>query len=256
MFIFGDSYSRTGFRLENDQPSPENPLGNPPYPGKTSANGPNWVDFLTTTWNETYVETINFSRGGAVVDKALVPASSPVKALRDQVEDLYQFDYAGHPSFFDWRPQTTLFGIWIGFNDMTNGRRKNKDPLVFEKSIDEYARLVGELYRSGARNFLFLTLPPVERTPMIIAWGSSKVRRVTADVAEWNRNLAKLVQDLEERHPDVTTFTYDIHKLFTEVMDDHTQYEITRPYLNMTDYCRACKLFLHLKRRDLCASAN
>ena len=67
MIVFGDSYTTTGFNYTMAQPSRANPLGNPDYPGYTASNGPNWVDFLTTTYNETFLETINLAYGGATV---------------------------------------------------------------------------------------------------------------------------------------------------------------------------------------------
>lgn len=38
-----------GFNDTLAQPNATDPLGNPAYPGYTATNGPNWVDFLTTT---------------------------------------------------------------------------------------------------------------------------------------------------------------------------------------------------------------
>lgn len=77
------------------QPSPDNPLGNPPYPGYTASNGPNWVDFLTTTYNATIVETVNLAYGGAVVDDRLIAQYLPtVLSLRNQVEDEFLPLYA------------------------------------------------------------------------------------------------------------------------------------------------------------------
>ena len=54
------------------QPSLGNPLGNPPYPGYTSSNGPNWVDYLTVKYNQSLVETYNIAFGGATIDSDLV----------------------------------------------------------------------------------------------------------------------------------------------------------------------------------------
>ena len=68
MIVFGDSYTSTGFSLQGAGPSAANPMGNPDYPGFTSSNGPNWIDFLTTTYNATFVKTINLAVGGATVD--------------------------------------------------------------------------------------------------------------------------------------------------------------------------------------------
>jgi hypothetical protein len=58
-FHSGDSYTTPGFNDTGVQPSIGNPLGNPNYPGYTSSNGPNWVDFLTVKYNESQVLTCN-----------------------------------------------------------------------------------------------------------------------------------------------------------------------------------------------------
>jgi len=39
LVTFGDSISNTHFRVNGKQPSAENPLGNPPFPGQTTAEG-------------------------------------------------------------------------------------------------------------------------------------------------------------------------------------------------------------------------
>nr|POE87834.1 acetylesterase [Quercus suber] len=238
MFVFGDSYSRTGFHLEGEQPSYSNPLGNPPLPGKTSSNFLNWVGFLTVGWNMSAIQTVNFARGGATVDHELVRVGSTVKTFRNQVQDLYP-EYSRHLTSFEWKPQNTLHCIWIGFNDIVNARRKSKDDLIFEKIFVSYPKLVEELYQSGARNFLFLNLPAIEETPMIQSWGGAKRRTVRTDVAGWNANLTSLVQDLRDRHRDVTAFLFDFHTLFTEVLQDHSAYEETRLYENTTWFCHA-----------------
>jgi hypothetical protein len=41
--VSGDSYSSTEYNVNGEQPSNSNPLGNPPFPGKTVSRGPNWV---------------------------------------------------------------------------------------------------------------------------------------------------------------------------------------------------------------------
>ena len=63
MVVFGDSYTTTGFNDTKAQPSIHIPLGNPAYPGYTASNGPNWVDFMTTTYNNSFMKTINLAYG-------------------------------------------------------------------------------------------------------------------------------------------------------------------------------------------------
>lgn len=110
LFIFGDSYTTTGFNTSGPQPSVANPLGNPAFPGYTSSNGPNWVDFLTLTYNKTFVETVNLAYGGATVDSALVAPYLPtVLSLKEQVEEEFLPTYSKKPKFFDWKSDDTIF---------------------------------------------------------------------------------------------------------------------------------------------------
>jgi hypothetical protein len=50
----GDSYTTVGYDVHGEHPSESNPLGNPPYPGYTAAEGPNWVflarNYLMEGW--------------------------------------------------------------------------------------------------------------------------------------------------------------------------------------------------------------
>ncbi|KAF9218362.1 hypothetical protein BS17DRAFT_791616 [Gyrodon lividus] len=45
MFVFGDSYTTNGYNVSAVIDSS--------VPGYTSTNGPNWVEFLTSTYNQT-----------------------------------------------------------------------------------------------------------------------------------------------------------------------------------------------------------
>jgi hypothetical protein len=42
----GDSYSSIKYDVHGPHPSEMQPFGNPPYPGETTAGGPNWVFFM------------------------------------------------------------------------------------------------------------------------------------------------------------------------------------------------------------------
>lgn len=110
IFVFGDSYSTTGFNTSGPQPSVSNPLGNPPFPGYVSSNGPNWVDFLTLIYNKTFVKTINLAYGGATVDSALVAPYIPtVLSVKQQVEEEFLPLYARQSKGFEWKGSDTLF---------------------------------------------------------------------------------------------------------------------------------------------------
>lgn len=242
IFSFGDSYTNTHFNLSGPRPSRENPLGNPDYPGETSSNGPNWIDFLTTTYNETLVQTVNLAYSGAVVDAALVtPYLETVQTLKNQVEDEYLPTYAQHPSFFDWKPETTLFAIWIGINDVNLAYNRANSTLTFKLIFDEYTALAEKLYESGARNYLLLNLPPVDRCPMTVATGPAAQQLQKTTIEAWNRSLRALETHLKATHPDVTTFFIDTNKIFRGVISDPCSYPSTCAYKNTIWYCDACE---------------
>lgn len=119
MYDSGDSYTSTGFQVHGEQPNPSNPLGNPAYPGSTSANGPNYVDFLTTTYNQSYIQNYNFGYGGATIDPSLVssPFGDIVQTFRQQTREEFLPVYASNPTV-PWCSADSLFSIFFGINDV------------------------------------------------------------------------------------------------------------------------------------------
>nr|POF07104.1 acetylesterase [Quercus suber] len=236
VITFGDSYTTTGFDSSGVQPSFSNPLGNPVYPGQTSSNGPNWVDFLTTVHNQSVVRTANLAYGGATLDPDLKSANLPgTLSLREQINDEYLPIYSSHPSTFDWKAGTTLFAIWIGINDV-----HDSDPYDYQTLdiiFNMYQGLVEKLYGSGARNFLFINVPPLERAPNVVRGGPQEQRVHQANVDLWNKNLTMLADNLRESHVGVTTFLFDANKLFNEVIETPCSYVESCPYQNTTWYC-------------------
>ena len=238
MVVFGDSYTTTGFNDTMAQPSRNNPLGNPAYPGYTASNGPNWVDFMTTTYNETFLETVNLAYGGATVDSALVKPYLPtVLSLKDQVRNEYLPKYASQPAFFDWKADDTLFASFLGINDIGNSYANPNASSVLADTIAEYASLMDEVYQSGARNFLFLNVPPVNRAPLTTAQGSSAETSEADYIEAFNVNITLMAANLSLTYSDATTFVFDTNNIFNQVLDFPCAYPETCPYLNTTEYC-------------------
>lgn len=221
------------------QPNPSNPLGNPIYPGYTSSNGPNWVDFLTTTYNQSFIETVNLAYGGATVDANLVAAYRPtVLSVQQQVESEYLSTYTPAPSFLPWKSSNTLFSIFIGINDVGNSYASQNSTLASD-IFTVYSGLLDELYLSGARNFLFLNVPPVDRSPLTTAQGASSQALEAAAISDWNRRVAAQSRNLTSTYHDVISFLFDTNKVFTQVLDNPCTYPQTCAYKNTTAYCDA-----------------
>lgn len=234
----GDSYTRTGFVVSGSQPSASNPFGNPTYPGPTSANGENWIQYLTTKYNASLLLTHNFAYSGATVDKSLVDTNVD---LVNQVEAKFLPYYSGANQ--TWDPSTTLFGFWIGINDVVRSylevNSTGLHPVIFEK----YKELLEKLYDAGARNYVLLNVPPLERMPRTTQSSAAETRipLQKAAVADWNARLQVLIRDLKKAHKDATIFKYDTYGLFGRVMDTPDRYKETAVYKNTTSQCEAYK---------------
>lgn len=241
MFTFGDSYTTTGFNHTLAQPSLANPLGNPDYPGYTATNGPNWVDFLTTTHNATFLQTINLASGGATVDSTLVQPYQPtVLSLTEQIQTLYLPNYSSSPDYFVWRPDSTLFATFIGINDIGNSYY-NANSTLYTQIFTSYALQIDALYQSGGRNFLFLNVPPVDLSPLTVEQGAEAQALEAGVVASWNQNVTVLARNLSSTYADARVFVFDTHALFTRVLEEPCEWVETCGYRNLTGFCKACE---------------
>lgn len=232
-------YTTTGSDPNGTQPAPGNPLGNPSYPGYTASNGPNWVDFLTTTYNANFIETVNLAYGGAVVDDRLIAQYLPtVLSLRNQVEDEFLPLYAdGTQGTFRWQSNNTLFASFLGINDVGNAYSAANASDIFAADFVTYASLMDTVYQFGARNFLFLNVPPVDRSPLTAAQGAAAQALEDTAINTWNANVSALASNLSSTYSDATVFVFDTHQLFEAVLDDPAAYPQTAAYVNVTDYC-------------------
>ncbi|KAI0593252.1 hypothetical protein F4775DRAFT_523188 [Biscogniauxia sp. FL1348] len=244
-FIFGDSYTQTGFNYTSTAPSASNPLGNPTSPvyGWTSSNGPNWVYYLTFKYNASLVQTYNFAYGGATVDSDLVAPYTPtVLSLKDQVESEFIPGYTGAaPAAPAWSSADSVFALWIGINDVGSSYWMGADELAALNAqiFDVYAGLVGALRDAGARNFVFVSVPPVDRSPLTAGQGADAAAREKAAIATWNGRVGDLAAALKADTPEANVWVYDANASFGAVMDDPGAYEATAGLKNTTDYCAA-----------------
>ncbi|KAL8657015.1 MAG: hypothetical protein Q9226_002342 [Calogaya cf. arnoldii] len=248
LFTFGDSYTSTSFNIRGPQPSRENPLGNPPYPGATSADGPNYVDFLTTTYNQSFIRTFNLAYGGATIDPSLVgsPYGLIVQSFRQQVEEQFIPTYATN-SGVEWTGSNSLFTIFFGINAgtllplsdviLSYGQRNSTLNFLLIKSYED---LVHELYAAGARNFLFLNVPPIDRTPGTLARPQATQKSQAGYIGEFNFRLILLVYNLAVHYPATTVWLFDTNWLFSRLLDNGPlAFRETSGYANLTDYCAA-----------------
>ncbi|KAK0468880.1 hypothetical protein IW261DRAFT_1517326 [Armillaria novae-zelandiae] len=203
----------TGFVTNGTLPAVGNPLGNPPYPGWTAVGGQNWVDYVTTADNTSFVLTYNLAYGGATISADLVTPYEPtVLSLTDQVNQFLS-NYASKPSTTPWTSADTYY--------LGGDRDAFSDTL-----LDAYFALVQQLVcrNTGARNFLFVNVPPIDRSPLMLAqsdWSQTTEKSV---IEGFNTKLTARAASLKANHSDVTTWIWDSNAAFTAILDNPTSY--------------------------------
>ncbi|CAE6436999.1 unnamed protein product [Rhizoctonia solani] len=214
IFIFGDSYSSVFdmITMENaPNPTADLPLG-VPFPGDTWTDGekPNWVGYLLKTWPfEQPLLIHDFAIGGDTVPRMEVIINGPYQDLVGRRCKCNEH----------WKPANSLFVFWIGINDLAH--------LSNEQSIKgrltHLFSCVQTAYNTGARAFLFVDLPPIDRAPLIVTNETSR-RDFASRYKMWNENLNKMVQQFSEEHLDASCFEYSSFKLLNSILDDPAEY--------------------------------
>ena len=168
----------------------------------------------TTVYNNSLVLTYNYAYGGATIDASLVTPYEPtVLSLTDQVNEFLD-TAAGKPTSTPWTSSNSLFSIWIGINDIGNSYYLSGDRYAFDNTLlnAEFAlvqKLVCDLTfhgsclshlsfvsvvrdhplhsvdylisshsNTGARKFLFINVPPIDRSPLVCPMHSVLVKHL------------------------------------------------------------------------------
>jgi phospholipase/lecithinase/hemolysin len=90
--------------------------------------------------------------------------------------------------------------------------------------MDQYINQTQTLYNSGARRFLFLTVPPIQYTPSVQAGGASNVEAEGAAVKQYNDALKSRVAAFAAANPQAKTYLVDTAAPFLKAIDDPKAY--------------------------------
>ncbi|KAG8755751.1 hypothetical protein FRC14_003689 [Serendipita sp. 396] len=202
LVIFGDSYSQTQPHGYWFKPTDEEPLGIR-YPGLTSAGGANWVGHLV------------YERPHPMLVYNYAKSGHKVAGIRDQI----QAKFSGtHPPSETLAPETSMFMTWVGINDLASSADVGR-------MIDNLFVLQQYLYDKGARNFLFIDVPPVDRSP---AYRNLTKRDGPSRMVLWNieleRRLRAFAAEKEAAGGPITAAYFSSHKVFTTFLDDPEEY--------------------------------
>ncbi|KAK4447387.1 carbohydrate esterase family 16 protein [Podospora aff. communis PSN243] len=208
LFIFGDSYTATGFNPSSTKPSASNPLGNPPLPGSTFSGSHSWPGFLATSFNTSLTLTYNYAVGGATVDSAVVaPPGNGIPSFVEQTNS-WRSGAGTKPSYAPWSGENALAGAFFGINDILQSYWRGGDAPV-SRMADRYFAQFEAMYALGVRNFFVLTVPPMDKVPQIMGQSASGRSRIMGVVNGWNSQLASRLATFKAQGPGVTAVVVD-----------------------------------------------
>ncbi|KAG8968864.1 hypothetical protein FRC03_005737 [Tulasnella sp. 419] len=224
-FSFGDSYTSTTFDIAGTLPNDANPIGNPVYPGYTACGMvTNWIDVDTVKYNTSKVYTYNFAYGGATIDANLVTPYQPtVKSLTDQVNS-FLATVGPKPASTPWTSSNSIFSFFIGINDMGGSWWLNTDGAFSDTLLDAYFALVQKVYDVGGRNFLFINVPGVNRSPLMLAQTVDAQEGERVVIEAFNAKLAARVASFKASHSGTQTWVYDSYSRLVQILNNPSAY--------------------------------
>jgi len=200
----------------------------------TSSGGSNWVEFLTGCFSGLPAECENqlwdFAYAGADISSKFLPPHHNTSIQLDQ--QVRQWDaFAREPLAMD--PETTLVAFFIGINDIDDSASFTNVsfPAFYDTIISTYFDSVELVHSRGFKNFLFLGLPPLDKTPGNLG-RSNPVPNITM-IEAYDSSLEDHVDAFQAAHPEATTVLFDTYSTLSAILEDPESYGIT----NTTSFC-------------------
>ena len=222
LVVFGDSLSDTG----NVSIATFGQFPGPNYAPGRFTNGPNttpatsgpvglWVDQLATKLSVADPQPFLAGTGGT--DYAFASAMTGSNGLYN-VSDQVSYFVGQHAT---GASPTALYAIWGGANDLFFG---NNTPATAPSVADSLAANIKTLAAAGAKNFLWVNLPPLGLTPR---GGSSStlVQESLAFNQEWAVDIAQL------QGQGINVVGVDVFSLFLQIAQNPGAHGFT----NITD---------------------
>lgn len=214
LISFGDSYSQTWFNISGEKPSPQNPLGNPPFPGWTAAGGANWVGSMVSEQNTSVALAYNFAYGGATIDADIVtPYKEDVQSFVDQV-DIFLDTLAKKPTYAPWTATNAIAAVWIGVNDVGNVFWLQDRDEIIKRATDRYLGLLQDLFNAGLRQFAVLSVPPTNLTPLMLGNDEGSQASLVASIKLYNEQLKTGLKAFRKANPSAKAILVDTTDAF------------------------------------------
>ncbi|KAF7624238.1 lysophospholipase A [Aspergillus flavus] len=205
----------------------------------TAEGGPNWVEYLTGCGLEEGLtsplsctrQLWDFAFAGADISVEHTPLHHNFTV--SLVNQVAQYRAYGHPVLKDIvEPSRALVAIWIGINDINDSAKYAVHfPTFYNELMDILFASVRVLHSLGYRSYLFMNLPPLDRTPSNQKTTSPSPN--ATQVAWFNKALAQHAGSFDKQYPDTNVLLFDANSVLNDMMDQPARHGIT----NTTSFC-------------------
>jgi len=172
--------------------------------------GPNWVGHLITKCSESSDEANPNDRGSSIVVFDYAIGGQTVSGVKNQIERKFIPHVGKQPG---WTAEDALFVTWVGINDLAYTSEPSPQLEALFKSEEL-------LYDAGARNFLFIDVPPIDRSPAVLQFRNPSDSSPIPRYNDWNIALRSSLSSFASGHADATILLFSSHATFSRVLDD------------------------------------
>ncbi|KAF9465452.1 GDSL lipase/esterase [Collybia nuda] len=228
LVTFGDSYTDVVFVWD----------GGDPWPVYTSRYA--------------HLDLIPFARSGATCSNNITFRPFP-SLFESQLPE-----YFSQKGSLRLAPQETIYTLWIGTNDVgANALLTGNDDASIVDVSACMVNWVKALYESGARNFLFQNMIPLQTVPMYSPnayfnrfWAEERNATawsvfMTELVLSGNAITKLMLEALAPKLPGAHIGLFDSHALFTDMFKRPSLYLNGTVPLNVTGAVNSCVFELH-----------
>ena len=182
--------------------------------------------------------TYNFAWAGGTVDNRIDQSPFGSVDFHEQVRNQFVPNFGNEQKYRSWSANNSIFMAFFGINDIILFKSKPNASEYIPAVVQSYENSTETLYENGARNFLFINVPAVDRSPGVDLMSGTTAEQEAGFIHGLNAAHLKFAKTFTARHPDVTAFLLDSNALFTKVLDEPKSYPITSVIRNTTEYCK------------------
>jgi len=182
----------------------------------------NWPIFLVKNHP---MNMWNFAVGGASVNQTITPGDKSCYPMTEQFK-FFENQMAVGQKYSNWSGLDSLVSIWFGINDIlielfkiyedNNWIDKWEETAIniSKEIVDSMFNIVNKLHSHGVYNFLFITVPPMEKIPEF------KGNDIYSSlVSIFNSQIIYKAGEYQTSHTETNVFVYNAYDEFNYLLE-------------------------------------